>query len=54
MQPEQHVEEHGENDVHFQGSAEPAFEELVRADRVLQVRHGFGEAGDLTGWAAGG
>ena len=52
VQREQHVEDHGENDVHLQRIGEPAFEQLVRADRVLQVRHGFGDAGDFTGWAA--
>ena len=52
MQREQQVEDDREDDVQLQRSAEPAFEQLVRADRVLQVRHAFGSAGDLTGWAA--
>ena len=52
VQREQHVEDHGENDVQLQRSREPAFEQLVRADRVLQVRHAFGSADDLTGGAA--
>ena len=52
VQPEQHVEDYGKNEVQLQPSAAPALEKLVRADRVLQVRHGFGKPGDLTGWPA--
>ncbi len=53
VQPEQHKEEHGEDEVQLQPYVAPALEKLVRADRVLQVRHGFGNRGDLTDWPAG-
>ena len=53
VQSKQCVENKGENDVQLQRPAKPAFEQLVRADGIFEVGHGFGEASDLTGWAAG-
>ena len=52
MQREQYVKEHGKNEVQCQPAAAPALEQLVRADRIFQIRHGFGKFGDLTGWPA--
>ena len=47
-QVEQLPKNDGNGDVHFEGSTAPAFEALVQGNRMLEIRHGLADAGDLT------